>query len=135
MTTLLARLRAPGAHRGASGEAGDDAAERASILQHLQVMCATRRGSMRPRPDYGLPDVSEMVHSFPDAITDLIRAIELTITKYEPRLTNVRVTHVPSEAVELVVRFEISAVLVASPQRARVSFETRVNASREITVR
>ncbi len=134
MTTLLDRLRAPGAQKGASSQAGE-AAERASILEHLQAMCSTRRGSMKPRPDYGLPDVSEMVHSFPDAISELLRAIEHTVRTYEPRLTNVRVTHVPSAAMELVVRFEITAVLAGSRSNAPVRYETCVNASREITVR
>jgi type VI secretion system protein len=130
MGTLLARLRAPEAVLAASGA---DAATRASVLEHLKNMCRTRRGSIRSRPDYGLPDLGEMVHSFPDALSKLRDALLHTIETYEPRLKNVRIAHVPSASLELMVRFEIRAALVDSND-APVRFETHMSASRAINV-
>ncbi len=86
------------------------------------------------RPDYGLPDVSEMVHAFPDAIDALARALVHTIEKYEPRLTDVRVRHVPSETRELIVRFEVSAMLRGPTDKSPVRFETRIDPSRRVRV-
>jgi type VI secretion system protein len=131
MTPLLARLRAPEA---ALNGQGAEAALRASILEHLRNMCVTRRGSVRTRPDYGLPDIGELVHSFPEAIGKIRDALLHTVETYEPRLKNVRIAHVPSAHVELMIRFEIRATLADSPRSAPVRFETQLNASRAVDV-
>jgi len=131
MGTLLARLRAP--ERGLAVAGAEDEL-RSSVLEHLRNMCTTRRGSVRSRPDYGLPDISELVHSFPEAIGKIRDALLHTIETYEPRLKNVRVTHVPSGSIELMVRFEIRASLADAPGSAPVRFETQVTASRAIEV-
>jgi type VI secretion system protein len=96
-------------------------------------MCRTRRGSIRARPDYGLPDLGELVHSFPDALSKLRDALLHTIEAYEPRLKNVKVTHVPSDSLELMVRFEVRGMLV-DLRDAPVRFETQMRASRSIDV-
>jgi type VI secretion system protein len=131
MGSLLARLRAP--ERGLAVAGAEDEL-RASVLEHLRNMCSTRRGSMRQRPDYGLPDISELVHSFPEAIGKIRDALLHTIETYEPRLKNVRVVHVPSSSIELMVRFEIRASLADAPGAAPVRFETQVTSSRAIEV-
>jgi type VI secretion system protein len=127
---LLARVRAAHTARDASS----DHALRASILQHLQVMCSTRLGSMLVCPDYGLPSVSEMVHSFPDATSAIADALVRTIEKYEPRLTNVRVRHLPPDPSSLVIRFEISAVVRGTGADTPLRFKTSIDASRRVTV-
>src|SRR5580692_742197 len=99
MSTLLARLRNPETTLSASESEG---ALRASILEHLQRMCATRKGSMRTRPDYGLPPLSEMVHAFPNALSEIRDALLHTIEVYEPRLTNVRINFVPNPSHDLI---------------------------------
>ncbi len=108
---------------------------RDSVLEHLQGMCSTRLGSMLTHPDYGIPDVSEMVHSFPHAISMMQRALKHTIETYEPRLTNVRITHMASEGGDLIVRFDVSAQLVGESGKSPVKFETTFDVSRKITVR
>jgi type VI secretion system protein len=131
MSTLLGRLGNP---QAALTAGASDAELRSSILDNLQRMCRTRRGSMRARPDYGLPDLSEMVHSFPDAVGQIRSALQHTIEAYEPRLTNVRVSHVPSETLDLVVRFEITATLVDPTRKVPLRFETQLSASRAVDV-
>lgn len=105
---------------------------RASVLDHLQAMCSTRKGAMLVRPDYGLPAVSEMVHSFPDAASALAQALAATIETYEPRLGDVRVKHVPKPDAGLAVHFEVSAVLRA--EGSAVRFATTVDSSRRVTI-
>jgi type VI secretion system protein len=89
---------------------------------------------MSIRPDYGLPDISELVHSFPDAADSLAKALVRTIEAYEPRLTQVRVVPLPMQANEWVVRFEVTAILAASLDRTPVRFETRIDSSRRVSV-
>lgn len=107
---------------------------RASILEHLQDMCATRRGTVEGRPDYGLPDLSEMVHSFPRAISDMREALQHTIETYEPRLTHVRVTHLAGQSLDLILRYEISATLAEDLGGGPMRFETRVDAARGVRI-
>ena len=127
--SLLSRVRAPtSAGRATASEV------RASILRHLQAMCGTRLGSMPVRPDYGLPAISEMVHSFPDATSAIARALVYTIETYEPRLARVRVRHVPSEGSALVVCFEVTATLRGEDDDTKVRFSTSIDGSRRITV-
>ena len=129
---LLARVRDPRAVRDV-GNASAARAVRESILQHLQSMCGTRLGSMPIRPDYGLPSVSEMVHSFPDAISALARAMRHTIETYEPRLTDVAVRHVAATGPGLIICFEVTARLRGDADSA-LRFSTSIDASRRVTV-
>ena len=127
--SLLSRVRAPREVLDSPSRA-----LRESILRHLRAMCSTRLGSMPIRPDYGLPSISEMVHSFPDATSAIARALAYTIETYEPRLTKVTVRHVPSEPASLVVRFEVSAQLRGGEEDIPFRFATSIDASRRITV-
>ncbi len=83
-------------------------------------------------PEYGTATVSELVHSFPDAIQEMARAIRLTIKEYEPRLTNVKITHVPAD--DLTLRYEITAYLVSEGSKVPVQFETSLDTNRRLTV-
>ena len=129
--SLLTRIRRP--EYAVARRSISDAETRDSVLAHLKVICETRAGTMLSCPDYGTATVSEMVHAFPDAIAEMARAIRATIQNYEPRLANVKLTHVP--AADLTLRYEITAFLVADGAKVPVQFETRLDETRRITVR
>jgi type VI secretion system protein len=112
-----------------------DGALVASILEHLGKMLNTRRGNVPVAPDYGIPDLADMVHSFPDAIRIMEQAIRTTIEKYEPRLSNVRVRYSGSEDDVFSLHYEVTAVLAASGTGGAVSFDTRVASNGEVSVR
>jgi type VI secretion system protein len=103
----------------------------ASVLEHLAKMLNTRRGNAPVAPDYGIPDIVDLVYSFPDAIRIMEKAIRNTIEKYEPRLTNVRVKHAGSEDDVFCLHFEVTATLVSGNS---VWFETRLESSGEVEV-
>jgi len=107
-----------------------------SILDHLGRMLNTRRGNAPVAPEYGIPDLVDLIHSFPESIRTMEKAIRATIENYEPRLTNVRVRHVGQEDDVFSLHFEITAML-STPGSARQSvwFETKVANSGEVTVR
>jgi type VI secretion system protein len=106
---------------------------RDSVLEHLRVMCSTRQGTMLTCADYGTATVSEMVHAFPDAIAEMARALKHTIATYEPRLTNVRIVHIPTE--DMTLRYEIHAQLARQGNTVPVQFETSIDATRKVSVR
>lgn len=131
--TLLTRIRNP--EYAVARRSISDAETRDSVLLHLRAMCSTRRGTMVTAPDFGVIDVSELVHSFPDAIALMARTIRHSIQTYEPRLTNVVIKHVPNETGDLTLRYEIHAQLLNGDHKAAVRFETSVDPTREIKVR
>ena len=131
--TLLARIRRP--ELAQPRRAISEREIRDSILQNLIYMCCTRMGTMLTCPDYGIADVSEMIHSFPDAITIMAQSLRHTIQTYEPRLQNVQVLHVPSELNDLTLRFEVRARAGLEGSKTAVKFETALDTSRRLTIR
>ena len=79
-----------------------------SISEHLQILLNTREGLSVTNPDYGLPDLTDIVHMLPDGVHALQNAIRDVILKYEPRLSKVKVRFVPSDDA-FVLYFDVSA--------------------------
>jgi len=104
-----------------------------SIVEHLRVLLNTRQGEAPTALDFGVMDFADIVHSFPDAIQMLQRAIRATILQYETRLKNVAVKHVRDEEV-LVLKFEITAQL-ASGGKSTLRFRTQISAGGRVDVR
>lgn len=114
--------------------AGGPSDEVEAIVAHLRVLLNTRRGDSPSAPDYGIVDLSDMVHVFPGAAQDLARSIRTTILQYEPRLKNVTVRHLP-DAESLALRFEISAQLAAgrSPKILHLATTVRPGGRVDVT--
>ncbi len=105
-------------------------------MEHLQRMLNTRQGAALTVPDYGIVELSELLHDFPDATGIMQRAIKNTVLSYEPRLKNVQVRAVtPGDANEMFVYFEITAQLVyPDGQRQGIRFSTSVDESSNVTI-
>ncbi len=87
--------------------------------------------------NYGIPDPSSGAYSVPALRAALVREVETTIRRYEPRLTQVSVLLV-GEDDELggTLRMKVDAVLRADPVPEPVSFETLLEpVTRDVTVR
>lgn len=114
-------------HRGLLGRLASNTPERRvevmeSVVENLRSLLNMRVGSAATAPDMGVPDFTDLVHSFPGSALTLTKAIRATIMTYEPRLRNVLVRHIPLE-IPMVVRFEVSAQL-ADRSNAPVRFRT-----------
>ncbi len=131
--SLLSRIRQP--ESAQPRRAISDRELRDSILANLVRMCSTRIGTMLTCPDYGVADVSEMVHAFPEAITLMAATLKHTIQTYEPRLQGIQIIHVPNDGPELTLRFEIRGRLTGDLASQAIQFETTLDASRRLTIR
>lgn len=105
-----------------------------SIAEHLRVLLNTRQGNAAAAPSFGLPDITDLVHSFPKSVPALQAAIRSTILQYEPRLTNVVVRHL-TEGDPLVLNFEITGQLSDTSERGVLRFRTQVAANGKVQVR
>ena len=132
--TLLERLADPRAEAQRTTRL-DTEALADSVLHHLYRLLNTRQGAALSVPDYGVPEFSELIHSFPEAISELIRAMKRSIEHYEPRLREVHIKHVPVENELLMLRFEITARLVADDRAQPLWFETTIDSTGNAKVR
>jgi type VI secretion system protein len=111
----------------------DDRLRISSVLSHLQRILNTRQGNVPIADDYGVPDFLDFLQEFPDSVRDIERSLRTVIDKYEPRLSDARVTFVPQEDDVLVLRFQIAARL--STEERQVFFETLLDTNGHIQVR
>lgn len=127
--SLLSRLaRAADPHSSERQTYRDQDVE-AAIMTHLGHMLNTRQGSSLTCPDYGIAEISDVIHDFPDAIGIMQRAIKNSILTYEPRLKNVQVRHIKNEATHsMILEFEITAQLqLADGRKQAVRFGTSMD--------
>ncbi len=83
-------------------------AQSRSIQDHLVRLFNARQGVLTHLPDYGLPDLTAVYQQMPYSINDLVDSVKKTVEKYEPRLKRVRVTVMPVEETDFVIRLDIN---------------------------
>lgn len=110
--TLFERMRQaePGQAKSA---VLDPELHRRSIVRNLSNILNTRVGSALAQADLGVPPPHEILLGYPASAKRLLDAIAASIERYEPRLSHVRVVHVPRDEGDLTLRFRIAARMVA----------------------
>jgi len=110
-----------------------------SVLDHIQKLLNVRQGSVVTVPDYGLPDFNDLVRQYPFAIKEIKREIKKCITKFEPRLSQVKVEHVFDETDPLSLRYDITACLSVDnhfeKKKTNIWFETILDAAGKVSIR
>lgn len=89
-------------------------------------MLNSRQGHALTVPEYGTPDLSEVVRGNPEVIRHMEESIRRSIELHEPRLADVTVRFLNSDDEMLVLCFEVTARLVRTEQEAGVRFTTRM---------
>jgi type VI secretion system protein len=104
------------------------------VTGHLQRLLNTHQGSVPIAGDYGVPDITNAPgEGFLEATQRIERTLQQVIMKYEPRLTNVRMSLLSEKEDVLNLRFKMEGVLV--PDRStRVVFETVVSSDGKVNV-
>ena len=114
------------AARGASPRPGDPIREaRAAVLDVLQILIGTRRGTAWPARDFGIDDPTAIFLDYPGSVEGFCRDLAASISRYEPRLQRPSVTHVPTG--DLLLRIDIEATLLAGTRRIPVRFTSRID--------
>ncbi len=104
-----------------------------AVRADLEELLNTRRTAIDVPPEfehvrksivtYGLPDLVQFSGTSQEGSAELARAIAEVVTRYEPRLTRVKVTVVRGQTDPRSVRFHIDAALNVDPA-PEVGFET-----------
>lgn len=106
-----------------------------SILNSLQNMLNIRQGSLVSSDVYGIPDFSEFVSQFPDAINQLKFSIRDFLHSFEPRIQSVLITHEPDIDKPLELKFNIITKVIVDDNVKKLSFETVLTSSGQAIVR
>lgn len=108
---------------------------RESVLANLRRLLNSRHGIAPIQELYGIPDLCDVIHNFPEAVGAMRKAIKTSIETYEPRLKKVTVTHVEAPDEVLSLRFEIKAELITEEDRESVWIETRIDSKGAVAVK
>jgi len=107
--------------------------ETRSIAAHLRVLFGTREGAATTVPLLGRPDLTDLVHTWPDGVRAIERALRLVVERYEPRLEAVSVRAVTS-ADPLSLAFQVRGHRRGEAART-YRFLTEIDALGRCTVR
>jgi len=111
-----------------------------SVARDLENLLNTKRSVLVPPTGcrevnsslfvYGLQDFTSQNPKSPVVRQQLRQQIERVISRFEPRLKNVKVTLEMSTQSERNLRFRISALLVVEPVSEPVTFDTYLDVTR-----
>jgi type VI secretion system protein len=105
-----------------------------SVLENMRRIFNERRGSCQTRPDYGMPDLNDIIgHGGTPAQLGMI--VKEVMETFEPRLSDaiVRFQHDPINPLN--INFQVSATLHYGEDSSRVSFDTILSEDKRIRVR
>jgi len=111
----------------------DDRRKIDSILAHLTRLLNTRQGNVPISERYGIPDLTDLMISYPESVMEIERAIQSAIETYEPRLRFVKIALIPQEDDLLRLRFQIIARLDTHPGKD-IFIETLVDPDGRIRI-
>lgn len=133
MRGLLTRLGQADSHRGSGHSIGGPPLR--AIRAHLQALLNCTQGDCLAAPDYGLPDLTDLLRDVPDSLPSLRQVLRQSVQRYEPRLVHVQVRFLPPAVGDdpTRLRFEIIARLRDDPAML-VRMTTRVGDGRHIRV-
>ena len=66
-----------------------------SVLDNLQRILNSRADSLSHLPDFGLPDMGQILQGLPAAAHGVMGSLTLTLLKYEPRLAELSIQLLP----------------------------------------
>lgn len=95
-------------HRLASDDPQQPPDVARSVVENVRAILNTQQGDGYTCPDMGV-DFVDLLSRWPSSETDVLRAISVTIERFEPRLSNVRVRSVRSSDSATSVAIEITA--------------------------
>lgn len=106
-----------------------------SVLENLRSILNARQGCSETRPDFGMPDLNDVIGQGADSVLLVARAVKQQIEMFEPRLENVTVRYQPDPDNPLQLAFHIGALLRYGDESERISFDTILSDDKRVRIR
>lgn len=133
--TLTERLEESTADRPFRPSTFDKSKLLESVLDNVRRIFNERRGSCETRPDYGMPDLNDILGDG-GTPASLALIVQNMMATFEPRLADPIVRFTPDPDNPLNISFRVSAMLRYGDDEAeRISFETVVSDDKRVKVR
>ncbi|MBV8472315.1 MAG: type VI secretion system baseplate subunit TssE [Hyphomicrobiales bacterium] len=132
--TLTERLEGSTADRPFRPSTFDKSKLLESVLDNVRRMFNERRGSCETRPDYGMPDLNDVLGDGGTPVS-LALIVQSMMETFEPRLVDPIVKFAPDPSNPLNMNFHVSATLRYGDMSERISFETVVSDDKRVRVR
>jgi len=102
-----------------------------SVMENLRRIFNSRQGATETRPDYGVPDLNDVITLYLEAGPTVERAVRLQIEKFEPRLSHVEVSQDLQRDDPTALAFSIRAILHGENEE-RIRFDTTLGDDRRL---
>lgn len=102
-----------------------------SVLDNLQRILNSRAGALAHLPDYGLPDMGQILQGLPGSAHQLMEIMQDTLIKYEPRLATMNI-ELLEQTLPGHLEYSLDALLKSGRQ---ITFGTTVAPEGKVLVR
>ncbi|KQQ49865.1 type VI secretion protein [Pseudomonas sp. Leaf127] len=106
-----------------------------SIVQHLQRILNTKRGSVPIDAEFGVPDFTNLAGSFATGqTTQMIENMTRMIARYEPRLKSPRILVAESSQEVLSLSFSLEGLVAINDRDIPIHLATRVSSDGRVSL-
>ena len=133
--TLLERIEALENKKEEAADENPLEIEMSSIMTHLRKLLNTNKGSVLIDPEYGMPDMTVFSGDGLDETMSGIRdAIQDVVSRYEQRLSKVKIHIEPDQSDVLTIHFNLEAIL-SRHENVPVFFHSLVKPGGQVDIR
>jgi len=90
---------------------------RSSIVENLRMVLTTRQGSVQHLPDFGMPDILQLIFNSDNSIEQIKKEIRKVILKYEPRISELQVQESDFDREAMRITLKVSATIKNFPNK------------------
>jgi type VI secretion system protein len=134
VASLFERLETAREPRAGSPEIAPALSLSDSVLANVRRILNARQGCCETRPDFGMPDLNDISREASETIPAIARTVKAQLETFEPRLREVLVKPMPTEAPGEFA-FSVSAILIDGENGEAMRFDTVLGNDRQMRLR
>lgn len=132
---LLKRIRHWGRGDVESVSRIDASEYKKSVLEDIKDLYNTQKGTVLISDEMGVPDFTSMLNRLgPQELDTITQSLREVTEKYEPRMKNITVRHMPRDDEYGVMRFTVNAGLSFRDQDISIEYEALVQGNGSVDI-
>jgi len=98
-----------------------------SVVLNLQKLLNSRQGTCLMDKEFGMVDFTDLAIMFPDSVRDIERYIAKIIQRYEPRLSDIKVSFDFQDDYNLSIGFHIQAMMRTDDKDSPIHLQSTID--------